>query len=61
MIKMPTFKIKTIALYEIECDDIADAIRHYNEGMWDQQDIVEDDAFELGYVDDHGEYHDITP
>lgn len=54
-------KIKTIALYEIEVDDIPDAIRHYNEGMWDQQDIVEDDAFELGYIDENNEYRVILP
>lgn len=54
-------KIKTIALYEIEVEDIPDAIRHYNEGMWDQKDIVEDDAFELGYIDENNEYKVILP
>ncbi len=55
------YKIKTIAVYEIECDDHADAIRRYNEGLWDSSDVVDDDAFEVGYTDKKGEYHDITP
>ena len=51
------YKIKTITIYEVELDSPEEAIRYYNEGLWDHNDMTDDDAFELGYVDETNEYH----
>lgn len=58
---MPTFIIKAITRYEIEANTINEAKQYYLNGSWDSNDMIDDDGFELVYINDQDEYIDITP
>lgn len=50
---MPSYIIKSVCIFEIEADNDQEAIKAYDEGLWNQDDIVDEKAFELGeWLDD---------
>ena len=50
---MPSYIIKSVCIFEIEAKNDQEAIKAYDEGLWNQDDIVDEKAFELGeWLDD---------
>ena len=53
---MPSYIIKSVCIFEIEAENDQEAIKAYDEGLWNQDDIVDEKAFELGKLSDNEEY-----
>ena len=53
---MVIYIVKTIAVYEMEADSDEEARRMYENGEWDTNMLTDDDGFELGTIDENGEY-----
>ena len=48
---MATYIIKSICTFEIECDDDAEALKAFEEGDWDQNDLTDEIGIELLTLD----------
>ena len=53
---MPSYIIKSVCIFEIEAENDQEAIKAYDEGLWNQDDIIDEKAFELGKLSDNEEY-----
>ncbi len=53
---MPSYIIKSVCIIEIEAENDQEAIKAYDEGLWNQDDIIDEKAFELGKLSDNEEY-----
>ena len=53
---MTIYIIKSVCISEIEADNDQEAIKAYDEGLWDHNDMIDEKAFELGKLSDNEEY-----
>ena len=52
--------IKCYTTYEIECNNDQDALKLYNNGLWDFTDQTDEQPIEIGKINSEGEYQTVS-
>lgn len=53
---MVKYIIKSYCTFEVECKNDRDAIKTFNNGLWDNSDLVNEEGIEVAKINDSGEY-----